>query len=460
MFKKKLWWFILPVCLSTACNKSTTNYNIPDPGVTPVKSPISDKQVSSAIQGVILDESNKPLAGASVKSGEAMATTDANGYFLFPKVNVREMAAVLTVQKTGYFTGIRTFRIAAADKLQYVQIQLLPKKAVGMFDAATGGTITASNTQFTFVPQQVLGADNKPYSGKVSLFYAPVNPERTDFADIMPGDQRAINKNNVIMGLQSFGMLALELQSESGEKLRLDTSKSVSIKMTIPASLQNLAPAAVPLWHFEDSTGVWREEGSATKTGDSYTASVKHFSTWNIAAPFTLVNFRVTVLDANGTPLSNASIGIKGNTGRHFNGYTNENGIFSGHIPKGEALALQVSGRCNTAVDSRNIGPFQDSTSLGVLKLSVPTSQYIHFSGAVTACNNTPVKNGMVHISIDGVNYRYQVTDGKYAIGIIRCNAGNTTANIKAVDADANKTFTTTLSVTPDSYVKDLVVCE
>lgn len=461
MFKQKLWLFMLPVCIFMACNKSTTNFNFPDPNTNnPVPSPISDKKVSSTIQGIVVDETNKPITGATVRFGATGVVTDVSGTFLFTSENMNEEAAVVTVKKTGYFTGIRTFRITAPDKLQFVQIQLLPKKALGFFDAVSGGTVTVSNAQFTFVAQQVLGADSKPYSGKVSLMYAPVNPERADFADIMPGDLRAINKKNVIMGLQSFGMMALELQSESGEKLYLDTSKSVAFKMTIPASLQSLAPGSVPLWHFEDSSRVWREDGSATKTGDSYTGTLKYFSTWTPAIPFSLVNFRVALQDANGTPLSNVSLSLKGNSGRYTTGYTNENGIFSGHIAKGETLTLKASGRCNAAADTRNIGPFNDSTSLGVLKLSIPVAQYIHFSGTVTSCANTPIKNGAVYISVDDVNYRYDVTDGKYAIGIIRCNADNTTATIRAIDGNTNKMFATTMSVTTTSYVKDLVPCE
>lgn len=444
-----------------ACNKSSNNLNLPDPNVPkPVPSPIADKQVSSAIQGIIIDETNKPVTGATVKCGTATATTDAGGSFLFDKVTVNEVAAVVTVQQPGYFNGIRTFRITAPDKLQYVQIQLLPKKALGVFDAVSGGTVTVSNAQFTFVAQQVLGANGKPYSGKVSLMYAPVNPERADFADIMPGDLRAINKNNVVMGLQSFGTMALELQSEAGEKLYVDTSKSVAFKMTIPASLQSLAPSSVPLWHFEDSSRVWREDGSATRTGDSYTGTLKYFSTWTPALPFSLVNFRVVLQDADGTPLSNVSLSIKGNSGRYSAGHTNENGKFSGHIVKGETLTLKVSGRCNTAVDARNIGPFTDSTNLGVLRLNIPAARYIHFSGAVTSCTNAPVKNGAVSIKIDGVDYRYQVTDGKYAIGIIQCNVDNTTATIKVIDADANKTAIINMPVSTTTYVKDLVACE
>lgn len=451
---------ILPVCVLFACNKDITHVDDQTPPTVPIiKSPISDKQVSSSVQGIVLDENNKPLAGAQVKYGDATVTTNAAGSFLFDKVIATEIAAVLTVQKSGYFNGVRTFRIAEANKLQYVQIQLLPKKAAGTFEAGSGGTITADNAQFTFAAQQVLNADNKPYSGKVSLLYAPINPERADFADIIPGDLRGINSSNSIVGLQSFGMMALELQSETGEKLHLDTTKSVSFKMTIPASLQSIAPATIPLWHFDEVSGVWLEEGSATKNGDSYIGTVKHFSFWNCDAQFPVVNFRATLQDANGTPLSNMQVIIKRSNGSSTYGYTNENGVVSGDVPKGETLSLQVVPKCNTPIDTRNIGPFSDSTNLGIFKIAI-SSDYIHFSGTVNTCDSKPVTNGEVVISVDHVAYRTRVTDGKYTIGMVRCQRDQVIATINAVDEDANKISTVDIPVTINGYVMDLVACD
>lgn len=450
----------VPVYILIACNKDMATTGNPPPVTPPVKSPISDKQVSSAIQGNVVDEQNKPLAGVQVKCGDVTATTDAAGSFFFGKVNANQMAAVVTAQKNGYFNGSRTFHIAAADKLQFVQIQLLPKKAAGTFVASTGGTVNTSNAQFTFAAQQVLGPDNKPYSGKVSLLYAPINPERADFADIMPGDLRGITNSNTIVGLQSFGMMALELQSEGGEKLHLDTSKQVSFKMTIPTSLQNTAPPTIPLWYFEEVSGVWRQEGSATKTGDSYSGIVKHFSFWNLDMPFPLVNFTATLVDAHNTPLSNAAVKLKRANGSATYGYTNENGTVSGDIPKNETLTLEVMSKCNMAVDTRNIGPFNDHTDIGILRVTVPNNEYLYFSGAVASCNNMPVQNGLVSISLGGTTYRSNIANGQYSISILRCVTTQVTAIINAVDQDANKMSTNTKLVTTGNYITNLSACD
>lgn len=439
---------------------ATTGFQNP-PVVTPVKSPIPDKEVNTSLQGTVLDEKNVPVAGATIKCGNATTNTDAKGNFRIAGVNANEVAAVVRVEKNGYFPGLRTFHIAEPGMLQYVQVQLLPKKAAGTFNAASGGSITTSNAQFTFVAQQVLGADNKPYSGTVSLFYAPIDPEDDHFEDIMPGDLRGISSSNALVGLKSYGMMALELQSATGEKLHLDTTKSVAFKMTIPAGLQSSAPATIPLWHFEESSGVWREEGSATKTGNSYTGTVKHFSFWNCDAPFPVVKFRATFQDVNGTPLSNLKLRMERTDGSSAtNGYTNENGVVSGDIPKGEVLKLQAVNKCDVAIDTRNIGPFQDSTNIGVLKIAITPENYIHFSGAVTTCDNVPVQKGVVNIEVDGIVYRAAVTSGKYNIGILRCQDDVATATINAEDEAGGKMTTVTLPVTVGAYVRNLAACD
>ena len=35
------------------------------------------------------------------------------------------------------------------------------------------------------------------------------------------------------------------------------------------------------LWYFDEDAGLWKEEGSATLSGNVYTANVSHLSYWN-----------------------------------------------------------------------------------------------------------------------------------------------------------------------------------
>ncbi|RAJ76638.1 hypothetical protein CLV59_108157 [Chitinophaga dinghuensis] len=439
-----------------ACNKESipADYTI-TPGTN-----ISSKQISAGVQGIVLDEKNRPVSGAAVSCGNSSAITDQNGAFQIPKADMREYAAVAIVKKAGYFNGFRTFQVTGTGKTQFVQIQLLPKKAAGTFDASKGGTINASNAQFTFTANQVLDGNNQPYAGKASLIYAPINPEDANFASQLPGDLRAINSNNEEVGLKSYGMMALELQGENGEKLHLDGKQDVNFKMTIPASLQASAPSTIPLWHFDEADGLWKEEGKATKSGDSYVGTVKHFSFWNCDAQFPLVQFQATFQDANGIPLGNMRVTLTRADGNNSYATTDMTGTVKGGVPANEQLTLTLRDKCNEIVYTKKIDPLSKDTDLGKIAVTFSTPGALTIKGQLITCNNTPVKNGAVAIKIEGVNYAAVLQNGSYQATIIRCNTNLADATITAVDTDASKASTTTIQVTAGVVTQDVQACD
>ncbi|RBL93550.1 carboxypeptidase-like regulatory domain-containing protein [Chitinophaga flava] len=462
--KKTILWLLACCMLSlAACDKTMVTVDNPPETTTPVNpgtTPLPDKQVKAGLQGIITDENNDPLTGARVQCGDQSAVTDQYGAFRFPELDLREAAAVVTVQKNGYFNGVRTFRVTGTGREQFVQIQLLPKTAAGSFDATTGGNVSASNAQFIFVPNQVLDASNKPYKGKATLNYAFINPERTDFFDIMPGDLRAVNDKNEVVALQSFGMMALELQGENGEKLHLDGSNSVTFRMVIPATLRNSAPANIPLWHFNETTGLWQQEGSAEKLGDSYVGTVKHFSFWNCDAQFPIVNFKASFKDDKNNPLANTAIVITRTNGSSTYGNTDGNGEVSGAVPAGEQVTISIRNQCGQTIFSKKAGPWTVDVNAGTYTVTLDPVNAISVSGKVSNCTGAVVNKGVVNIQVEGVHYTAVIQNGSYATSIVRCQPGAVNMVLNAVDETANKMSTITVQVSPGQYTQDLQACD
>lgn len=462
MMKNILWLACCSILLFSACDKRmATADNPPDPSgpVKPGTSPIPDKQVTAGIQGLVTDENNDPVTGAQVTCGGTITITDKYGAFQLTAISMKEAAAVVTIKKSGYFNGVRTFKVTGAGKVQFVQIQLLPQTTAGEFDAATGGNITASNAQFSFMPKQVLDAANKPYTGKVSLLYAAINPERADFADIMPGDLRAVNDKNELVGLQSFGMMALELQGANGEKLHLDGINSVNFRMEIPSSLASSAPATIPLWHFDETSGLWIQEGSASKIGNNYVGTVKHFSFWNCDAQFPLINFKATLQDETGAALANTLVAISRGNGATTYGCSDNTGEVSGAIPANEQVTIVIKDKCGKIVLTKKAGPWSTDASLGIIKIQIDPINKLSFHGKVTNCDGTPVKNGLVNITVAGIHYLSYIKDGSYTASIMRCQQNTAEVILNAVDTDAGKTSTITLQLAPGDYPRDLQAC-
>jgi ABC-type sulfate transport system permease subunit len=108
----------------------------------------------------------------------------------------------------------------------------------------------------------------------------------------MPGNLTGITINNEQKILQTYGMIAVEMEGSSGEALNIAGSKQATISFPIPSAMLANAPATIPLWHFDETIGVWKEEGTATKQGNAYVGVVTHFSFWNCDVPAILSTLR------------------------------------------------------------------------------------------------------------------------------------------------------------------------
>lgn len=406
--------------------------------------------ITFGISGRVLDKNNVPVSGAQVKAGSITATTDVNGNFSLDNVSAKKDAAFVKVEKDGYFVGSRTF-VAHAQTVNYVDIKLINKDVAGNFSAASGGAVSlAAGGSITFQPNGIVDASGAAYSGSVAVSAFFIDPTVQGFTSIMPGDLRGITTGNEERGLQSFGMMAVELNTAGGQKLQLASGKKATIKFPIPAALLSQAPATIPLWHFDETDGMWKEDGSATKQGNEYVGQVSHFSFWNCDVPFQLVNFEATVKDQNGNAVVNAEVIIKQmSNGSLGCGRTDAAGKVSGKIPANQALEIKIKDRCNNTLHSQNIGPFSSTANLGTIPVTVNPTTTVVITGTGVNCTNAAVTNGYVHVVLDGMAFRGALNNGNFNISIQRCVSTAANAIISVTDVGNNQqSAISTLNVT------------
>ena len=189
------------------------------------------------------------------------------------------------------------------------------------------------------------------------MYASYINPTAADISETVPGSFMANDKNNKRVTLKSFGMMAVVLESTSGEKLQIGKGNTAKLTTPIPSSVQSSAPATISLWYVDEQTGLWKEEGIATKNGTNYTGEVKHFSFWNCDFSDPAVMLSMTIQNSKGLPLVYVSVHIEGVDGGHAYGYTDSLGQISGLVPANVGLTLEVLDQCGTAAYSQNIGP-------------------------------------------------------------------------------------------------------
>jgi hypothetical protein len=407
--------------------------------------------VRATLSGRVTDDNKLPVSGATVKAATTSATTDADGFFIIKDIYVDKHATLIKVEKTGYFLGTRTI-ITDVDQNTPVNIQLIRKMKAGSFSGSGTGNITVPGNggAIEFTANSIVNpADNKPYAGNVNVSAFFINPAADNFREIMPGTLRGITTGNEETGLQSFGMMAVELNGDNGEKLQIALGQKATLHFPITESLRATAPASITLWSLDETTGLWKEEGTATRVGNEYMGTVSHFSFWNCDVAFPINNFTVTVKTTQGSGLANAEVVITSGTADSIsisgNGFTNTDGVLNGTLPANKLLKLKIYDKCRNLLHEKNIGPFNASADLGTITINTQPT-IINVSGTVSNCNNAALGNGSVLFELEGLFYNIPVTNGHFSTSIARCN--NTPANGKFTAYDmVNNVSGNTISV-------------
>ncbi|MBK6936778.1 MAG: carboxypeptidase regulatory-like domain-containing protein [Chitinophagaceae bacterium] len=425
----------LSVILLHSCQREVEG-TVPDI-IVPADPAVNDNEmVTGGVNGIVVDENNRPVADATVRSGSNTTTTDRYGVFRFRNISLSKANGTVKVEKAGYFTGYRSF-VSVSGRINNVRIKMLPKTNSGIFAASAGGTVNISGGAKLVLPvNAVTDAGGTAYSGTVNVAMTWIDPSSADLPYTVMGDLRGITTTGTERGLSTYGMIGVELTGSSGQSLKIASGKTAELTFPVPASLQTSAPATIDLWHFDEATARWKQEGTATKSGNNYIAQVSHFSFWNCDAPFPLIDLCMSFKDDDGLPLINAQVRIKRTvTGTYGYGRTDSSGNLCGKVPKNEALVLEVLDICNSVVYSQNIGPFSSNTTLPVVTVTIPAANSLIISGTVTNCAAANVTNGAAAIYVDGGHqYTVPVTNGTFSLSLMRCSSGTLNFSVLGVD--------------------------
>lgn len=433
---------------------------------------VTTQTATAFISGTVMDEDGTGLPGVMVSAGNATVTTNNQGYFQFPgSVSVNKDYAVITATRTGYFKGIRTFTPNALGKANhYVEIKLLKPNAEKTVASSGGNIVLDNKIDITFPNAAVVTATGAVYSGEYKVAARYIDPVALNFLDIMPGLLTGLNDQNGLQALQSFGMAVIELKDASDNPLQIAPGKKVTLKLPAPAN----GPATIPLWHFNETYGLWVKAGTATKTGNTYTAEVTHFSTWNLDVEFNSFRLDLQFKDQAGNAVSglHAEVRIDGeNKIKSF--YTdNEGKVTLINCPASKPIIIKMFFQCDTA--SKTIDPLTASRSEVITVQNGPRIKSYMVTGKLSGCDNAPMANQPFKITIQGDGSSLGlpgVTDaqGNYTVTGIICNNSNavsaqamafinneyryaTAASITAINSSYNAQICDTAAAIPDNF--------
>lgn len=410
------------ITVMIACNKDLSLSG----GSTEPPIDLATTATVNHVSGFVTDENGNPAAGVPVTLQNTIITTDKYGYFQFQQLKVVRDAAMLTVEKAGYFKAFKTF-MATEGKGAFFRIQLMPKQLAGSFESASGGVVSLNNGVSITLPAAAVvdAATGNAYNGRVQVAAYWINPMDPSVDRVIPGDLRGLTTTMNMRVLTSYGMTAVELTGAGGQLLQIKTGAKAQLVMPIQSSQLATAPETIALWHLDEKKGLWVEEGAAVKTGSVYKGEVSHFSYWNCDKPSSFVNFSCKLLNQQGEPLRNVMVKITrtGDANGVGYGYTDTSGYTSGAIPAQEQLMMQVyaNGTCSNPIYARAINTNTNSIALGSIAINTSNVEAT-LTGNLTDCNLGLVSNGYLILKSGEFTHKLPVTNGSFRFSTQLCS--------------------------------------
>lgn len=448
---------LLAVILLTSCSKNDDA----TPTIPPVASNLTGFGASTTrdFTGQIVDESNLPLAGVIVKIAGVLKTTNSQGLFSIKSANVYERLAFITATKVGYLDGSRSIVPTMGNNT--IKIMLLSNATTLPVNSGVTSTVTLPNgTKVTF--DGAFKTDTgAAYSGAVNVVLRHLDPADANMTLKMPGNLIAKNTAGAVQILETYGMIDVVLLGAAGQKLQI--TNTAQIEVPISATQLATAPATIPLWHFDEATGIWKEEETATKVAGIYKGTVSHFSWWNFDHPSDTAFICIKVVDNNNLPLSDIKVilDVTGFIIPSNNQYTNSEGSICGNIPANMPFTIKTYDSCGNLLTTTSSVSLTSNSITTLPNIVITSLSTTLISGNLLKCNAAPVINGYVILKYGLKTIIGPVTNGVFDFKTILCGPVNGPYTIEGFDEDNGQTTGTIngLFTSPNTFIGDITAC-
>lgn len=431
------------------------------PSVSPASGTVTGQVVSLA--------NNAPVSGAAVKTETGATTTAADGKFsLSAPVGDR---TVVRVEASGFAEAFPVVRVTSSQTAN-LGVKLVPIGVTETVSVAAGGTVSVPNSpaRVTIPANGLVPVAGGAPAGSVNVSLTPINPAVEP--SVMPGGFNGIAAGGgSVQPLESGGAMQVDVRDGAGARYTLAPGTTATIRIPLRTQSAN-PPATMPLWFFDETQGLWREDGTATLQGTGanrfYEGPVTRVTYWNADLVLDSIVVNGCVKDANGQPVANAFVQTEGidYTGTAFDS-TAADGTFS--------VAMRKSSRAKLGLfefdqQTYNFVPVSNTVNVGPSATDITLPTCLVKQPGPLAITTTALPNGTIGVAYNqtlvasgGVpGYVWSLNGGSNPLpagltlnpaGVISgtpTTDGTTTITIKVTDSTGGtKTEEFTLAIQP-----------
>jgi hypothetical protein len=405
-FKQVLFYLLsitIVTIIASSCVNDTTVNNPPNNG-------------TATIMGTVVYMTGVAMYGVEVSIGTNVTYTDSKGEYTL--TNVPSGSRILVNFKSQGYVSTQKIAQTISGKTTYITATLSAIGTTQNISASSGGTVSTNGASVNFPVNSFVDSKGTAFSGTVQVQITYFNPANVQFTEAFPGDFSGLRTDGSTTAIESFGFIAVDIYN-GADKLQLVSGKEATITIPISAAIISKAPSSIPLWYYDDTQGIWKEEGSAQKTGNNYVGTVKHFSNWNCDMPQSTSHIRGRVVDGSGNPIYMAHVNSEG---QDYTGSSRVNTNDSGRFVISVKSSSQASVWANYYIFNSpkvvyNTPATGDTLDIGDIVVNVDMSSLCVIVGEVVDNLGNPVSNVNTHLLDSNgklVDYILTSTDGKF----------------------------------------------
>lgn len=415
---------LVPILFSYSCRK-----NIDETTITQ-EQPEPTVFIETTIQGLVIDENGQPLPNVLVQTVNRAVSTDAEGRFRINQAEVKKSGEVVRANFNGYFEGA-SYANFSADGTAYTQIQLMEKSDFELVDPNIGKTITdETGLQVIIQPNSLRLPSGNNFPGNAKVYTRWIDPSDENMPGLMPGALVATDADGNPLALRSYGMLAIEAETESGQELTFSELNPVDVLLPIPESLEGDAPANIDLWQYDFGEAEWVLEGDCEKVvvngKPCYQFKIDKPGYWNCDVSVPAVCISTNIFNPDGTPACYVKVIMEDLTDNFiYWGYADSLGYFCGSVPQDALLLLTIEDLCDNTVYTAEIGPFSEDEQLPDITIDEQIEAFaVNVTASVLHCATTDIPDGHVAFRYPGTLAVRPFTTGGFDLDIaFKCTA-------------------------------------
>lgn len=358
---------------------------------------------SSQVRGLVLDNNSEPIGAVSVSVGSNSTSTNSKGLFNLSVKNF-DKREVMSFSKEGYFDYTKAIELKKNENA-YSKIVMDEMIITSTFNSSSGTEVETKGAEITFPIDGYVNLNGEKYNGEVNTYVNVISPSDDDFSSRIPGgDLSATSEEGEEVTLYSFGMIDVVLKDENDNPLQIE--KTANLRYPIALNMLSEAPNTIPIWHYDEVSAKWIEEGIATKNGAYYEAEVPHFSNWNFDIPSTPSGVEGHVYGCDGKAVENIEVTVGQMTTQ-----TDSEGYFYFYVPADIPLQAKID-FMNISVTTE-IPEINTNTAYDMGAITWCGSSIY---GKIVDCNGNPASNKLVFSDFSPFSNAYSDSNGEFKI--------------------------------------------